>query len=402
MNPLQMQWLQSLQPQNQGRNFDLPRLHNYLPAMPSAPRPQVPMPEIGDEESSPIQLGSRAALSSAEMTDEQKRRAEGLAIMQFFSQLGKSKSHNQLGAINESFMPAMQAYREEAAYAQAENAANQKRQDAFDKEMRDEVRRSELTPYQQQRLALEERKLEEKANKVSNKDFIMPPSSNVELPEGAIPLSDISSNKQLLKDYTKDLVERKNRYAPMNKNVKNYDKLADILDKNPNLYNSFAMYMKLQEDKDKDPSAFNLFTKKLRKKDLEQIEIASKLIDDIAINTMKSFPGRPTDLVKKTILGSLPRPGMTPTAAREVIMRNREEDARIRRDAMMANDGWKNRYYVPEQFEGETPAPQQAISGESEQNLGALLADFDKEHPEYANQPTEEKIKALKLLGIYK
>lgn len=83
--------------------------------------PQNPQHMGGGEDESPFRTGIDAARQAAKqslgMNDEEKKRAEGLAIMSFFNNLSKGGFgpgfQGALGGISQSIHPAMQAYLEE-------------------------------------------------------------------------------------------------------------------------------------------------------------------------------------------------------------------------------------------------------------------------------------------------
>lgn len=130
--------------------------------------------EMPEQEESPLTRGSMAAMNSTReglaMNEEQKRQAQGMAAINFFSNYAKSKAPNALGAINESFQPAMQAYMDQQAQAAKINAIALKDQREQEHEARLERRFGEklkqqeelkkmITPYQEKKLALDEKKI---------------------------------------------------------------------------------------------------------------------------------------------------------------------------------------------------------------------------------------------------
>lgn len=73
-----------------------------------------PMQNMQQPDDSPIFKGIQSAMDagrkSYELTGDQKRRAEGEAIMAFFGNMANSSSKSVLGSVNQSFMPALNQY----------------------------------------------------------------------------------------------------------------------------------------------------------------------------------------------------------------------------------------------------------------------------------------------------
>lgn len=152
MDPMQAYILQSAMNQRGGQGLDMntmglppgmnvpppagapiaPNIPGPSSAYKPMPMPQQkqqmqgpkPLPNLGEaaqqvmqrnqQQDSPIFRGIQSAMDagreSYNLSDEQKRRAEGEAIMAFFGNMANSDSRSTLGAINQSFMPALNQY----------------------------------------------------------------------------------------------------------------------------------------------------------------------------------------------------------------------------------------------------------------------------------------------------
>lgn len=126
MNPLLMQLALQQQNNEGGSEMQNPSYLDFMKNN-SACNQQQP----SEEESGPINRGVLSALKSAKhslgMDEEEKRRAMGLSIMKFFSNLSKP-GHGPglagaLGAVNASFNPAMDAYLNERNRTENVNAS---------------------------------------------------------------------------------------------------------------------------------------------------------------------------------------------------------------------------------------------------------------------------------------
>jgi hypothetical protein len=398
MGPLKMQWLGGLQPQ--GQQGGLPGMGSYMPQMPSmAHQTQAAEPEAQEapeQAASPLQLGSRAAMESVEMNDAQKRRAEGLAIMQFFSNMSKSKAHNQLGAINESFMPAAQAYQEEQARAQQLNAHNQKRQDAFDLARIKAQGKGEMSPYQKEMLRLKEAQIDAKATENSTSK-VPPPPPNVKLPEDAIPLSEIKDD-YLRKTYIDENNEKASTATPLRDNKDAVGRLRKIFKDNPNLYSSLARVT--QAEFDKKPTVFLNMLGKANKKDVTALQEINKELSILAKNETKAYKGRTTDMFRQMINNTMPSLGSTPEAANYLMDVLDKEYDRGLKVAKKHADAKKYRYAVFTDLEGETPAPETPAAESGQGEIQTKVEQFKQEHPALANKPYDAIIEAMRLEGL--
>lgn len=402
MGPIKMNWLQGLQPQSPqglaGMGSYMPQMPSISPQMPQMQMPEPEMQEAPQQQESPLQLGSRAAMESVEMNDAQKRRAEGLAIMQFFGNMSKSKSHNQLGAINESFAPAAQAYQEEQARAQQLNAYNQKRQDALELARVKAQGKGEMTPYQKEMLRLKEAQIDAKTAENSTSK-VPPPPPGVKLPQDAIPLSEIKDD-YMRKEIIKENNEKASAHAPLLANKEAVGRLRKIYEKHPDIYKSLA---KINDATfDKDPTVFKNLLASFNKKEHTAIQEIKKELSILAKNETKAYKGRTTDMFRQMINNTMPSLGSTPEAAgylMDVLDKEYDKGLNV---AKKHADAKKYRYAVFTDTDGETPAPEESQQSGEEVNLGSLLSELDKEHPEFASQSPEEKVKLLKMMGKYK
>ncbi len=93
----------------------------YNPMPMQAPRSESPLGSAAmqvsqpdDDQNSPITRGAMSGLDASRksymMTEDQRRRAQGEAIMAFFTNMANSKNPTALGSFNESFGPALQQY----------------------------------------------------------------------------------------------------------------------------------------------------------------------------------------------------------------------------------------------------------------------------------------------------
>lgn len=128
-SPLSIAQQQNQPPPSLYKPMPIPKKQNMAPrAMP--PLGDAAQQVIPPEDDSPIHRGMMAGIDAAResyaLTDEQRRRAEGDAIMAFFGNMARSQNTSGLGAAAESFLPAMQQYgeSEKSAYNLNKNAVD--------------------------------------------------------------------------------------------------------------------------------------------------------------------------------------------------------------------------------------------------------------------------------------
>lgn len=129
MDPILRQMALQQQMQNSGDMQEMPH-PSYMEFMRNNNAPPSQQ-QVAPEENSPINKGTLSAIKAARhslgMDEEEKRRAMGLAIMKFFSNMAKP-GHGPgfagaLGAVNDSFNPAVEAYMNERNRIETLNAS---------------------------------------------------------------------------------------------------------------------------------------------------------------------------------------------------------------------------------------------------------------------------------------
>lgn len=92
----------------------VPDPNSHYDTAPTSPAPPGSEGYMGASNSSPISSGAQAAMQTArasyDMDEEQRRRALGLGMVKFFSNYAASNNASRLGALNESFNPAVEAF----------------------------------------------------------------------------------------------------------------------------------------------------------------------------------------------------------------------------------------------------------------------------------------------------
>lgn len=290
------------------------------------------------EAPSPLLSGVNAARSAAKeslgMDERERQRAMGLAMMQFGASMGRPGYGpgfaGTLNAINQSILPAANAYSQEEArianmnaYLQAEEA--KKQQEAMrmaqkmqesqalqkhrefqeeNKQKRHEEQLASREKYQQlglsikqQGLGLKQKQLEDKYGRVAE---VVKGLYNTDY----IPINSVSKDEA--KDYAKSArVDIKS--LDVNKRaIKAVKDMKEIFEEYPDIGNSFLNYLVAENNGDLD-----LWQRAIRqspyidKKKISAIEELQKLTADIQYDVImgdaSSSGSRPTDALKKII-----------------------------------------------------------------------------------------------------
>jgi len=338
-----------------------------LPQAGEAPQ----MPHMGHTESpdTPISRGARmgteASRRSFELSDSDNRRAMGRALMHFASSRTVpppgSGLAGALGSFNQGFLPALNAYDAERdrilseqlvlqQMEQKQQALDQKQQMQQMKFLNDLMEKErpyhEMTQYEKEALGLRRgmsgRGSEELNRAMERREAL---ASKGLLPEGALMFGEIE-DKNIRKEKLKDLKDRASRFNPAVKNIKSLEQMQEIIDNHPNLWKNIGPIISEQT-----PGISKALLSNLNPGEISAAQKFKKLTSDIAVNYIKQFPGRPTDIIKKTIIGSLAETSTSPEAFSLIKKNLIEENMKNAKDAERAHKGWAKGYYVPEEIE---------------------------------------------------
>lgn len=344
MDPALLNYMQTIEAQQQ------------QPQQYQGQQPQEQQQMQPQEGNSPFMSGANAAIQSAKqslgMNAEEKNRAQGLAIMSFFTNLSKGGFgpgfNGRLAGITQSLNPAVQAYMQEQNNVAALNSQlgeqyqkQQQHQQMMQQKMMEhqaaqahreaqlgETTRSHQTmeqlramqlgesrnlhnqtqAYQNARLLLEKEKLTNKEKKQLSIDQ--------SVLEGGIPLA--SLDKNFTKEFYKTAHDSINSVDNNKRSLVTIKKMRDIFEKYPDIGTSFVNIVNAPS-KDQE-SALTLLMQKFTDKDkLSAIQQLKKLSSDLNLATITGLKGqRPTDILKKEIQTAAPNGKLTYDAFDEI------------------------------------------------------------------------------------
>lgn len=225
----------------------------------------------------------------------------------------------------------------------------------------------EMTAYQKAMIGAKEKELSGKS-----KDSYA--TTIGELPEEAILYKNMG-DKMVARARVKEIDERASRLNPGLKNLKNMDKIDEIVKQHPNLYNSVTRIFNATLDE--DPTVLKNMFAGLNKDELTAAQKISKFTNDILVNQIKAFPGRTTDVTKLALKATLGGTGTTPEAFAAIKEAMDEDNLRIVNDARAAWGGKKGHYYIPENIE-----EQSSYIDEYNDKYNKRMHNSDEEAPE--------------------
>lgn len=315
---------------------------------------------------------------------QEQRNAEGLAIQQFFANMGASRNPDQLGRINESFNPAVKAYMSEQQRVQDLNSALMEQQQK-------QADREEDRAYRRESLASRNKEGNYLLHEMQNQKL----REDGKIPENAITAKGLPANERL--HYTKERTAKVKRGLPAGNVIKITNELDRIIDKYPDL--STDMINALVTSKKGSPGFIDIAKLKLAdnaagKERRAAIEIFNKLSNDLVVQSIGGVSGRvASDMYKELLSATKPQLGLTREAIKYVNQHIREEqmpwyeEAKANQKAMSAPNGG---YYLPD-YVPELEAPQQAIPQAPIQQEDRI---------DYGDATQEEIAEAKRIVGM--
>ncbi len=225
-----------------------------------------------------------------------------------------------------------------------DSAYKRERDDKKDKI--DQREYDELTAYQKAMVGLKKDEMSLEKDK-NDGNYL----SSDQIPEGAISYKSMG-DKVVVRARVKEMDERAARLNPGIKNLKNMEKIDEIVKQHPNLYNSFSRIASATLDE--DPTVLKSIYAGLNEDEITAAQKISKYTNDILINMIKTFPGRTTDVLKLALKATLGGVGTTPEAFAAIKQAMDEENLRIVNDARAAWGGKKGHYYMPEKIDDQS------------------------------------------------
>lgn len=320
MNPMMLGMMGASQPIPQPQ-YDQQQMPQQMP-------PQPP-------QESPLIRGAQSARQAVTLNDEQQRRAIGMAMMRFFSNMSKpsyrdrSGFNGALSRANESFLPAAEEYWQQHDQSMAQNQEEAQIRAAEMRRAEDIERANQKEAMQQDRWEreFEETQRAHKANedyrimdrfrggKLSAKErekLIEEESIENAKQEGAISF-DIYPKAALTKKINAMEAEIGNA-GVYNQTLKVINDMRDIFNEFPDISNDWAQLIVHPDEK---PGAFSLFMRNFGdKKKIAALEKLQKYQATLNLDAIFGKSGvRPTDMLKKIILASNPSGKLTYEAA---------------------------------------------------------------------------------------
>lgn len=326
--------------------------------------------DMEDEFESPLTRGATRGFNSArdsfEMTQQDKQRALGAALMKFASTSAASHNPSQLGAIAESFGPAADAFMQMEAnainkqYAAAKMAQDEqlkREQMANLAEYRNASlnKRNEMTPYQRKSLELQERRLNSKEGDTE---------SNVTITSNGIPFNKMSTGERT--QISKEMREAISNANNGKKVLHSLNEIEKISKEFPDLSTDFNRILS-NADPNEKPTWLNTMAKGLsNSKKRAALEKFQKLNSYLVTSQIKTMGGgRITDIMKKNIMAGTAQAGMTPEAIGYVTDHMRKEIQPVVEYGEVARKGLLERkYYPPAIIPDEEPTANENVSPE--------------------------------------
>jgi hypothetical protein len=360
-----------------------------------------------------------AASQAIRPTDIQNNRALGMALMHFANrpvpEAGSGFAGN-LGSVNAAFLPAAQAYQQEQNNAENINAQLLQYQQRLQhqrvqEEARKETQRARLeaaerpyrqmTAYQQAMLNRAPKESKEEHQYANAEKRRASLQAQGVLPEGAV-LFDEIPDKDLRKAKIKEVETAKNMYPAAVENIRSLDEMQKIINRNPRLWKQYSTILSAEVDADNNPGLFKKLVSNISEKDKSDFQLLEKYKSDLTINTIKTLPGRPTDLVKKEVIKSLAGSGTTPKAFAGIRKKMTRVNQHTARQAKQARSAWEHGYSVPfdnsslDEYvtQREAPGYEESMNApQSAQNpnaaIDAEIEQLKAQYQQLANSPDE-------------
>jgi len=330
MDPKMLFMLQNMaqqQPDQQQINPMMLGMMNQQPI----PQQYEQIPQQGGIDESPLMRGASSARQMLGITDQQQRRALGMAMMNFFSNMSKpsyrdrSGFNGALSRANESFLPAAEEYWDQHDQALAQNQEEAQLEAAEMRRAEDIERARQKESMQQDRWEreFEETQRSHRANeeyrlrggKLSAKEkekLIQEENIEKANQEGALSF-DIYPKASLTKKINAIETEIGNA-GVYNQTIQVINDMKSIFEEFPDISNDWAQ---LIVDPDKKPSIFSLGLRNFgNQKKIAALEKLQKYQATLNLDVIFGKSGvRPTDMLKKLIQASNPGGKLTYDAA---------------------------------------------------------------------------------------
>lgn len=329
----------------------------------SAPPPSAPPPPMLTQTGyNPITAGTLAAMKSAKQSigadDDDRRKAMGMAMMQFAHGMGKTGYGSGIGgainAASQNLFPAYQTYQGGIDNSQARNHIMLNNQLEMERQHRAEEYRRQRD-IQEDRISRERMHVDKSTQRDMMKQLHLEQKSERMIAEGKMP-----AGATLIESMTpgekqqvhKEMSESLNEGIAALKGKSILGKMDNIISSNPGLWNSYAQIVAAEES---DPTLAKQMMAKLNKPDLDKIKILQKYTNSLGLNEIKTIGGRPTDILKKTVFEAVASGKLSPEAFKEIKTSMEEGFDKSVSQAQISKEGLKNRWYMPKELNVEKP-----------------------------------------------
>lgn len=304
----------------------------------------------------PIERGAQAGIDAAQqtiaMSDIQRRRAQGAAMMEMAQHMfSPDYGHGfkgMMAGINAGIPHATNAYLGTEDRMRNENLAMLGRQDKLEKEAlrqaMQQQKMAETERYHNALLADRAQRTGMLSGKLGNKN-ISELETQGTLPEDAISLNSIPANASLA--YQKHNLSRMQSLKGNQESLIALDEMQKLSDEFPDLDTSFTQIL-LSGDQ-LNPKTINLIKRQVADpKKRAAIEKWAKLSNNLITSKVVGLSGaKGTDIMKKAIAETVPRMGQSKEARDFVINLMKDEHKGAIEDAMLAREGILHNAYIP-------------------------------------------------------
>lgn len=374
------------------------------------PQTQAPMPPYQQMQEnpqssissgpSPIANGSLAAIKASKqsvgMDEDEQRRAQGLAIQQFFANMANSRNTSQLGAINESISPAIKHY-----------LAEQQRVENLNYGLLEEQERKK---ERQEMLMLKRQALNAKQSGIGSQDYEQKMQYVQALRDKGVigpestPISTYTpGERQKLFSNQLMRVERGNDSG----NVLNtLEEIVKVNEEFPELATSIDRSL---VESSKGKTLFDIGKLKIAYKHNPKLVTAAqkmnKLSSDLALSEIKGLGGqRVTDAMREIILETKPDTFMTHDSIKYMTDHIREQFEPFHEDGINTRKDISKHLYTPDVVMPKKNKPAEKVKVlednsmngiQNTQNVGNPVLEWRANHPEAQNIPDEFILKGL-------
>lgn len=400
MNPALQEALYSsmLNPNlNQGRSQYDAVMPGYEGSMPPFQAVQESFQPGLVPESNPINAGTLAAIKASKqaykMDEDEQRRAQGLAIQQFFANMAASDNPDQLGRINESFNPAIKAYLAEQNRVQNLNAAIMEQQAKHQEREEDRALKRQLVSS----------KLGSGKNIENREQQLMQLRESGAIRPNATPMSFYTPGER--QTLIKNQLTGIQRANDAGEAIKILEEMRKVNNDFPELATSIDRSL---VESSKGKSMFDIAKLKLAfKRNPELVTAAqkmNKLSSDLALFEIKGLGGqRSTDMMRDIIVSTKPDTHMTHDAIEYMINHIDEQLLPVYEEGEGISQDMSQGTYSPpiiakrkNKKEGEKSAKENVPRGtENTANTAELVTRWRALHPEASHIPDEYILRGI-------